>query len=335
MGVNEFGQVLDLARRTKVGWIKFQADWSFFQPNGPEDDSEIMKAFVLYVQGAKNGGFKTLLSVAKAPQWARNVDKTDAGTPDDPALLGRFLQRLIEQIKAENIDAIEIWNEPNLIREWHGALPFSGAGYMQLFRPTYDAIKSVAPNIIVITAGLAPTGNSAFSVDDRVFLQQMYDNGLANYTDVPLGVHPYGWGNAPDATCCNAIEGRGWDDNPSFFFIETLNGYRNIMVQNNHAGAQMWVTEFGWATWEGFPNDPPEEWMRYNTALNQAEYTLRALEIGANREDVGLMVLWNLNFANSILIEQRSELAAYSLIAPNLDGDDLIVRPLFRALEAR
>lgn len=337
MGVEDFTQVLWLAQQIDVGWVKFQVDWSFFQPNSPDEDADIMRAFVLYVQGAKNGGFKTLLSVAKAPNWARNSNQTEDGPPDDPQALGRFLARLLEQIKPENVDAIEIWNEPNLLREWYGALPFSGAGYMQLFRPTYDAIKAISPNIHVITAGLAPTSNTAGSLDDRVFLQQMYDEGLANYPDVSVGVHPYSWGNAADAVCCNAVEGRDWDDNPRFFFLDTLNDTRAIMERNNHAMAQMWVTEFGWATWEGFPNEAPEFWMTYNSALQQAEYTLRAFEIGAQREDVGLMVLWNLNFANQTLIEARSEMAAYSLLAPNLtgQGEPLIVRPLYRALENR
>lgn len=339
MGSAEFDQVLWQTSQLEVDWVKFQVDWSFFQPNSPDEDSDMMKAFVLYAQGAKNSGRKVLLSVAKAPQWARGGDKSLSAPPDDPEALARFLKRLLEQIKPNNIDAIEIWNEPNLLREWAGTLPFSGSGYMQLFRPAYRAIKEMSPSIHVVTAGLAPTGNSTQSVDDRVFLQQMYDAGLSEFQDVSVGVHPYGWGNPPDALCCDMSDARGWDDNPHFFFLETLNATRAIMEQNGHGGAQMWVTEFGWATWQGFPNEAPEAWMAYNSIEQQAEYALRAFQIGEERIDVGVMILWNLNFANPLLIESRGEQAGYSILVPNYGADKdvnpLFVRPLYRALENR
>jgi hypothetical protein len=92
----------------------------------------------------------------------------------------------------------------------------------------------------------------------------------------------------------------------------------------------MWVTEFGWATWEGLQSEPPEVWMRYNSALQQAEYTIRAFEIGQSRDFMGPMFLWNLNFANQALIEERNEMVGYSLLVPGLD-----IRPLYHALANR
>jgi polysaccharide biosynthesis protein PslG len=332
-----FGNALWFAQQVRVGWVKFQVDWSALQPNAAGEITETFTAFTLKVQQAKGMGFRTMLSIAKAPQWARGTNQAEDGPPDNPQALIDFLQLLITTTKPEFIDAIEIWNEPNLRREWQGRFAFNGAGYMELFVPVHAALRSFAPNIHIITAGLAPTGNSDNSVNDREYLQQMFDAGLTNYPDVSIGVHPYGWGNPPDALCCDTSSARGWDDQPQFYFLNTLNDYRAIMIQNGFEGVQMWVTEFGWATWQGFPNEAPEPWMVYNTPEQQAEYTLRAFQMGQERMDVGPMILWNLNFANETLIENRNEIAGYSLLAPNLSGqgDPLLVRPLYTALRDR
>jgi hypothetical protein len=70
--------------------------------------------------------------------------------------------------------------------------------------------------------------------------------------------------------------------------------------------------------------------MTYNTAQEQANYTVRALEIGLQeRDDIGVMILWNLNFANPFIVEQRSEIAGYSLLNPVIFPQE---RPLYNAL---
>jgi hypothetical protein len=174
--------------------------------------------------------------------------------------------------------------------------------------------------IIVVTAGLAPTSTSEFSTDDRVFLQQMYNANpsLNTFRDnIAVGAHPFPWGNPPDVRCCNAVDGQSWDDNPVFFFANTIEDYRNIMVANDHSDIQLWATEFGWATWHELPGDAPEPWMAYNDKWGQAEHTLRAFQIGQETSYIGPMFLWNMNFGwLPTLIENRDERAAYSLLVP-------------------
>lgn len=319
----------------RMGWIKLQAAWEWLQPGYAGQFEQNFRLFQLHVQAAKKNSSKVLLSIAKAPTWARNVNPDEDGPPDDLRQLTGFIGVLLDKL-GPYIDAIEIWNEPNLKREWTGDLAFNGAGYMELFRVGYDAVRAYSPNITVITAGLAPTGNSEnISVDDRAFLQQMYQEGLAGYHDIAIGIHPYSWGNPPDFVCCNHVEGQGWDDRPQFFFLQTIRDYSDIIRANGH-NVQMWATEFGWATWEGYPTQPPDPWMRYNSPLNQMEYTLRALQIGQSRPDIGVMILWNLNYAEEYTIRRRSELAAYSLLYPRFDGSaNLQERPLYRALISR
>ncbi|NDJ63195.1 MAG: hypothetical protein GYB67_18895 [Chloroflexi bacterium] len=318
-----------------IGWLKVQIPWEDMQPNGPDQaDGAFFRRVELHLQDAQRRGLNVLVSVAKAPLWAR-TDPTEDGPPDDPQRLAEFVALMLREFDGL-IDAVEIWNEPNLIREWRGVLPFNGAGYMQLFGPTYNAIRAYSPTLPIITAGLAPAGNiPGLAVADREYLRQMYAAGLGNYQDVYIGVHPYSWGNAPDATCCGT---RGWDDDPHFFFADTLREYRDIMVANGHANRQMWFTEFGWPTWEGFPGEPGADsrWILFNDRWAQANYTIRAFEIGQQTDFIGPMILWNLNFAVlEGLVENGDTRAAYSIVIPgaggvlDLNAGGLTERPLY------
>lgn len=330
MGYDQWMQVIGATETLGVGWIKVQVNWAFLQPEGPQQFGQRFEIFERQMEAVKRHGFNTLLSVVKAPDWARSTLE-ESGPPDDPQAYADFLTFMLQETKVGGVtDAIEVWNEPNLIREWRGNLPFNGSGYMQIFRPAYDAIRAYSPDITIVSAGLAPTSNLGDSaIDDRVYLQQMYDAGLAQYNDIVIGAHPYGWGNPPDTRCCNVIAGRSWDDNPHFFFLENLEATHQIMQNNGHGDRQIWVTEFGWPTWEGLPSEPPEEWVTYNSADDQANYTIRAFEIGQQLNYVGPMFLWNLNFANAFLVEQSAEVAGYSLINPVISPSE---RPLYWAL---
>ncbi|MFN8373941.1 MAG: hypothetical protein U0694_13825 [Anaerolineae bacterium] len=318
--------LMDRVSQLGVGWIKIQFNWNFYQPNAADEWSDNMRRIELYLFEANRRGLNVMISLAKAPNWSRS-NPVDDGPPDDPQVLANFITFLYsggpqEYNLMEQVDAIEIWNEPNLIREW-GGQSMDGATYMRYFAAAYQAIRAANPTIPIVTAALAPTGDSPDSRDDRAYLQEMYAAGLGSYHDIYVGAHPFSWGNAPDAVCCNAVEGQGWDDNPRFFFMDTLNDYRNIMNQNGHSDVQMWLTEFGWATWERFTSPVPQEWMTYNNEWQQGQYIIRAFEIGQQRGDIGVMMLWNLNFANETSVNSSNELAAYAIMP------DIRIRPAF------
>lgn len=328
-------EVLRRVEQLGVGWVKVQIDWALLQPTGPDEVSEDFRRQELYIESLHQRGVKVLVSIAKAPGWSRSVTN-ESGPPDDPQALVHFLNIMLAEF-GDAIEAVEVWNEPNLQREWQGQ-PLTGASYMRYFDAARQAIRAYSDRMlvdakqprprpmIIVTAGLAPTGTSDFSVDDRAYLQQMYDAGLGAYGDVMVGIHPYSWGNPPDARCCNAVEGQGWDDDPHFFFADNIADYRDIMERGGHADSQMMVTEFGWATWDGFPGAAPEEWMAYNDKWAQANYTMRAFELAQQAGYIGPMLLWNLNFGTlEGRVEARDERAAYSLLVPLNPAE----RPLF------
>lgn len=341
----DWNAAIESIQRLGVKWLKVQVSWKMLQPNNSAEISEDFRRLEIYLESAYNSGLSILVSVAKAPPWAR-TNQAEDGPPDNPQALVDFLNLLMGEI-GPSITAIEVWNEPNLLREWQGQ-PFNGRRYMDYFAPAYQAVTVFSQVMIadpknnrttpiqVLTAGLAPTGDTAGSRDDRTFLQEMYSAGLANYSDIGVGFHPYSWGNAPDDTCCHMGEPPGWDDNPHFFFMNTLEDYHQIMVNNGHAAAHLWATEFGWATWDGFPGTAPEEWMTYNDRWQQAEYTIRAFQIGQERDYMGPMFLWNLNFALLAgLVENRDERTAYSIIVPgsacvvDVNSPNRTERPLY------
>jgi hypothetical protein len=242
-------------------------------------------------------------------------------------MLASFLSGMLNQIGQDvngspYVDAVEVWNEPNLQREWHGQ-PMTGGDYMRYFRPAYDAVRAFSPSIVIITAAPAPTGDSSVSTNDRTWLQQLYNAGLAQFgQNVAVGIHPYGWANPPDARCC-ANPSRGWDDQPQFFFLDTVEDYRRIMLANGHSSAQMWATEFGWATFDGLrtidntqpPNPPDQPFFGFIDQSQQANFTLRAFRLGQERPYLGPMILWNLNFATlGGAVDRSDPQAGYGLL---------------------
>jgi len=288
-----------------------------------------------------------MLSIAKAPAWARATVEED-GPPANPQDLATFITTLMSEVRTDitgrsYFAAIEVWNEPNLRREWNGA-ELSGAAYMRLFDAAYQAIRAGegGGSVTIITAGLAPTGinDGVQAVADRTFLRQMYAAGLADprYQNIAIGVHPYGAANPPDARCC-PNSGNGYDNDPTWFFLDTLEDYHRIMQESGDPGRQLWATEFGWGTYEGFvdeegtpvppPVDPP--YLSWLSQEQQAHYILRAFEIAQGLPYVGVMVLWNLNFSASQHVIEGNPQASYALLIPNVVDP---LRPAFKLLEA-
>lgn len=337
-GRAEWDASLTRAKELGVGWIKVQVNWAFLQPDGYDPNNSRFNDFHINIETADQFGFKVMLSIAKAPQWTRANHNGD-GPPDNPQALGDFISLILSTKMGPIVDAIEIWNEPNLRHDWGtDAYPFTGEGYMRLFGPAYGAIRGNRSDIVIITAGLAPTANTEGTRNDREYLREMYAAGLGNYRDIVIGAHPYGWANPPDARCCDSSAERGWDDQPQFFFLNNLDDMRETMNRNGHSDIQLWVTEFGWAVWEdfGIPLPDPAEnnlWMLENSPIEQANYAIRAFEIGLSRPDIGVMVLWNLNQANPFTLANRQEIAAYSILIMADDQTQYtMARPLFYLL---
>jgi LysM repeat protein len=316
----DHAQIVSTVKNMGLGWIKHQIVWKDFETSKGNINWSNMDALV---NSCYNAGLKVLLSVVKAPTWARGslADLTVDGPPANPQDLADFVGAMAERYKGK-VQAYEIWNEQNLHHEW-GNEALDANRYVQLLAAAYRAIKAKDPGAIVVSGGLTPTGdNPPVAVDDLTYLERMYQAGLKNYCNA-VGVHPSGYNVPPDA------DWRTWSDPTAVFrgpsdnhhhswvFRGTMEGSRNIMVRYGDSGKKLWPTEFGWASVDGLGVSPATgyEYASDNTAEEQARYIVRAYEMGRNWGWVGVMFLWNLNFGP--VAGAKDEKAAFGIVHPD------------------
>lgn len=276
-------------------WVRFQMPWKYVEPQEGQYEwatwDELIKAYA-------DQDINVLLTINKAPDWARpdDDDKSVEGLPETPSLYADFVAEVATRYP-EQVQAIELWSEPNIYYAIGGQGRVDVVTYVELLKAAYPAIKAVNPEITVVSGALVPTGApEPAAIDDVEYLGQMYANGAQGYFDA-LGAHPSGFANPPDAV----YEGgdydpnRGYDDHRSFFFYNTLEAYRQVMVENGDEATLIWPTEFGWPV-SHFTGDERFKFAQENTMAEQAEYTVRAFEMGYERPWVGPMFLWNLDY---------------------------------------
>ena len=173
----------------------------------------------------------------------------------------------------------------------------------------HATIKAYNPDIIVISGALAPTGISdrVGALDDFVYMDEAIAAGMLDYTDC-VGVHHNGYNIGPsvafDATGSEAEAAtasfRGPFDNPhhSWSFKTTLDGYAE-RVQAVDPSMRLCVTEFGWASSEGYDEIPENfGFARDNTLEEQAQFIVEAFNQMRESGDVWLTFLFNYDFGN-------------------------------------
>ncbi len=320
-------------RALDVGWVKVQVSWKLYEPEPGVYAQDRLAELDALVEASTNNNIQVLLNVSKAPEWSRPTTLLD-GPPLDYDLYRNFMAFLAERYHGR-VSAYELWNEPNLQREWNGPV-LSATDLVRLVSAGAAGVREVDPSATIISSAPAVTGinDGTTAIDDRVFLRGMLDAGIAEVVD-GIGVHPYGWANPPDSSFDSPDPAVPTHNNhPSFFFKDTLSDYAALL---NEYGAEntLWVTEFGWGSFDqlldddGEPAQPPPgaNFMVDVSEWEQAVYLLRALEMGLESDRVGPMMVWNLNFG-PLLGHEYTE-TGYGILRP--DGTP---RPAYRALEA-
>jgi hypothetical protein len=309
-----------------VGWVKVQVSWKIYQPEPNRFDDFRFEELDGLIAAAAENDIKVLLGVAKAPEWSRPTTELD-GPPGDYAFFESFMSTLATRYRGR-VAAYELWNEANLQREWNGA-PLSAASLVELVRAGAAGVRAADPEAILISGAPATTGinDGIVAIDDRQYLGQMVAAGVAGVVDA-VGAHPYGWANPPDSSAYTGTPATSsHNDHPSFYFADTLADYRQILDGAGHGQTPIWVTEFGWGSYDGLESQPPAglEYMAEVNETQQAIYTRRAFEIAQDLPNVGPLILWNLNFGPTFGAGYAE--SSYSLLRP--DGAR---RPIFEAL---
>lgn len=240
-------------------------------------------------------GLKVVVRLGSQPAWASHTQLPAISPPDNLKDFYDYVYAVASRYQGR-IEAYQIWNEPNLAREW-GNRPPNPAEYTELLKIGYQAVKAADPQAVVISAGLAPTTrHDAEAMPDIYFVQGMYEAGAAAYFDV-LGVHAAGYKSPPEADPAEVAADLGLtngDNAPvelrrvySFRHVEDM---RAIMVRNGDAAKKVVVLEVGWSV-DPRP-DSPYHWHAV-TLEQQDKYLQRAYAYAqANWQPwIGLMSL--------------------------------------------
>jgi hypothetical protein len=233
------------------------------------------------VNVAHSNGFKIQLSAIGGPSMV-----TNPGFEQDFA-------NWLAGVAATGADAIEVWNEPNIDREWQNG-HISPEAYTNLLCTAYNAIKGANPGTAVISAAPAPTGwyggCGPGGCDDQPWLEGMYNAGAANCMDY-IGAHHNAGATSPSARIGHPAN--PGDPHHSWFFLPQTELYYNIF----RGTRQVFYTEMGYASQEGVPTfSDGFGWARGIDNSEQAAWLAEAVQLGINTGMVRCIIVWNIDF---------------------------------------
>jgi polysaccharide biosynthesis protein PslG len=243
---------LQLARDGGFHWVKQRFEWRNIEGKNKGDFEWTEPDRI--VDAISQTGLKIIARVDNQPKWAASsIQWPGSGPPDNPKDWSDFLSALATRYKAR-IQAYEIWNEPNLDREWGGKKP-DPAAYTSMLKASYQAIKAADADALVVSAGMSPTTDtSQHAVPDIEFIRQMYAAGAGGSFDI-LGVHAAMYKAEPCADPGQVAQSPELTNNdPSppelkrTYAFRHVEDVRAVMVQQGDADKQTGVLEMGATT---------------------------------------------------------------------------------------
>lgn len=308
---------LQALQAADVGWQKTMFKWREMNPDiGVYNFNEADRV----VSASNRAHIRIIARIDFQPWWSRSDQTYANARPDNLQWYADFVQIFANRYKTGSpyghVDAIEIWNEPNLRSEWGGTISQqTAAEYVQMLSLSYAAIKLVDPSIMVVSAGLSPTGTyDGNAAPDDQFLQWMYDNGLSGHYDI-LGVNA----NAQVADPMAAPGSVPGFVDGSFYFrrVEQLRAIEERNGDNN----PVWLMEYGWTSDAVHPD---RSWYAVGEDQKGANILAAIRYARANWPWLGVMTLWGM--PDPSWTPDREE---YWWMVSNPDGTD---RPALNAL---
>ncbi len=248
--------------------------WSKVQVHYSQDASSIIAA-------AHANGFKIQLSALGSPDMV-----TQAGFEQNFA-------NWVAGMAAAGADAIEVWNEPNIDREWQIG-HISPQAYTNLLCASYSAIKAANLGTAVISAAPAPTGwfggCGPNGCDDAPWMAGLRDAGATRCMDY-IGAHHNAGATSPSARIGHPAN--PGDPHHSWFFLPQTELYYSTF-----GGARkLFYTEMGYASQEGVPTfSDAFGWARGTNNAQQAAWLAEAVQLSINTGMVRCIIVWNIDF---------------------------------------
>jgi hypothetical protein len=320
-----------------IGWSRFQLVWRDFEQSPGAYDWLPLDT---RVAAARAAGTRIVLTIVKPPAWA-SPSGQPGGFAENTTPLYNMLTEVASRYRGQ-IQAYELGNEPNLASEVGGEV--NVAGFFDFLKAGYLAIKRTDPTAIVVLGGLLATDadDPHLAVSAPEFLRQLYayhEGEVARYFDA-LGFHPAGTANAPEAhfpeqpgsgACPPGMVSAApcYRDAPDFYFRQ-VEDLRAIMEAHGEWAKQIWLTEFGWDSCTGQTAPTGYEYCQLISEVQQADYTARAIAYAREHWPwIGLMLLWNLNFATIQDIPTGHEMVGWSALRA-----DWTPRPVYDTVRA-
>jgi hypothetical protein len=285
------GQVITFNHADKMHWAGMK--WVKWQIN--EGDSDALDK----VRRGHEQGFKVLLTVIGNPLLV-----------EDAAYHDQFAT-YVAGLAAGGADAIEIWNEPNIARDWPSG-KISPEIYLEILKPSYAAIKEANPATLVISAAQAATLVSKSLRTPNFWTEVDYTKefvliGGLRYADC-VGVH-YNIGiSAPT----NSDSGPTGD--AAFWFLPRIVDYYSTLTRGTRP---ICITELGYLSDDGLDPltqvAPDFAWAKDTTVDDQAAWHAAAARMGLNNPLIEMIIVWNVDF----YAYGADPHAGYAIIRPN------------------
>lgn len=255
-------------REAGMAWAKVQARYG--------EDMDLRP----FIAAAHAQGFKALVSAVGPASMV-----SEAG-------FSRRVSEWMASIAASGADAIEVWNEPNLPREWRNGY-ISPRAYTNLLCTAYSAIRQANRGTLVISAAPAPTGFfngcTANGCDDAFWLEGLLTAGAARCFDY-LGAHHNAGATAPSARTGHPADPDG--RHHSWYFLPQTELYYEQFAGKR----QVFYTELGYLSADGFGWIPEGfSWAGNISTAMQAAWLAEAASLGRESSMVRAIVIWNVD----------------------------------------
>lgn len=285
---------IDLMTNAGMTWVKWQIPYLL-------NDTNLINVARDRINWSHAAGFNVLLSITGDVNELRDLG--DEYYPRYAEFLG--------QIAAMNPDAIEVWNEMNIDREWPSGR-ISARAYVEMLRQAYEAIKAADPQVMVITGAPAPTGFfggcSTQGCDDGDYYFNMANAGAAQYADC-IGVH-YNEGILPP----QQQGGDPRDTYPTRYFTLMTN---RAALPFRGSDIPLCFTELGYLSPEGYGPLPGNfAWATSTSVEEQATWLRDAITIASEYQSkrIAMIIVFNIDFDR---YDQEDPQAGYAIIRPD------------------
>lgn len=212
---------------TGAGWLRLEIPSFVVSPAQGTWDWTNIDAIVA---SAKARNIRLFGMVTTLPAWSRSGQPWNYG-PSTTAQRTAFRDVIVAAAQRYNgdVEAWEVWNEPNLAAFWTSP---STTDYQALIAMVYPALRAVT-NVPILSGGTG-WGSTAPNIDTTTWYQTLHANGANQYWD-GLTIHPY--------------QDLGWARGGQLFKGGEYGRMTDLRAQMTNAGdanKPIYGTEFGW-----------------------------------------------------------------------------------------